>query len=315
MNLFDKRLIFNMGKGGVGKSVVSAALTLLALQKGKKVLYVQVNTQDKSAFYLDIPPAEENIRQAAPNLFTVNIRPAAALKEYVLMQVRLELIYRIVFTNRPVRFFLKAVPAMNDLVVLGKIYYHVMQTDKHDRPLYDLIIVDAPATGHGVQMLNLPAVMMNAVQSGPVFREAAAMQKMLLDREITAINLVTIPEEMPVVETVELYHKIRDEFRMPLGCLMINQVCRPLFDAADDAAIDQLFESACNDVMLRDPFHVARLETSWRGINKKFIDEVLRKIDLPVVEIPYLFTESFGRSAVEVAGKEIDRILGSYHDA
>ncbi len=311
MDLFAKRLLFTMGKGGVGKSAVSCALTRLALERGKKLLLVQVNTQDKTSMYLGTPPADENVREVFPNLFSVNIQPPAALKEYVLLQVRLEMIYRLVFENRAVKYFLRAVPALNDLVVLGKIYYHVMQKDDAGQPLYDLVIVDAPATGHGLQLLRLPEVMIQAVQRGPVFREATNMLAMLRDPAITAINLVTLPEEMPVAESLEMYEKIRDELHMPMGYLFINGVYEKVLDESDEQAIERIATTAAETdtahSALKNVLDTAKMKISWRKLTERFLSTLRRDIPLPTVELPYIFAECFDGEAIERMSRLIEQ--------
>ncbi len=314
MDLFAKRLLFTMGKGGVGKSAVSCALTRLALERGKKLLLVQVNTPDKTSMYLGTPPADENVREVFPNLYSVNIQPPAAMKEYVLLQVRLEMIYRLVFENRAVKHFLRAVPALNDLVVLGKIYYHVMQKDDAGNPLYDLVIVDAPATGHGLQLLRLPEVMIEAVQRGPVFREATNMLAMLRDPAITAINLVTLPEEMPVAESIEMFGKIRDELHMPLGCLFVNGVYERVLDDDDERAIETLRNKVSNmakpDPVLEHVLRTAAMKISWRRLTGRYMDMLRREIPLPAVKLPFIFDESFGGDAIERLSRVIDCDVG-----
>ena len=313
-DLFDRRLLVVIGKGGVGKSLVSAALARLALKRGKRTLLVQINTKDKIAGYLGCDRAGEDIREVMPGLFSVNIRPAAALKEYVLLKVRLELIYRLVFENRAVRYFLRAVPALNDLVVLGKIYYHVNQTDrKSGRPLYDLVIVDAPATGHGLFLLNLPNVMVRAVKSGPIHREAKGMLEMLQDPEQTAINLVTIPEEMPVAETVEMYQAIAEDYGMPLGFLFVNAIFPRLFEPDDEGRIERLIRYFSEDRAVSELIEIARATASRRKLCNWYLKELTSRVPLSAVRIPYIFSDTDGPEVTDEVAGLIERELMNYH--
>lgn len=298
-HLLDRRLIINMGKGGVGKSIVSASLAKLAVEKGKRVLLVQVNTQDKISDYLGVGKSGSEISEVLPNLFSVNISPPAALKEYALMQVKMEFIYKLVFENRAVKYFLRAVPALNELVVLGKIYYHVNQTiKKSDKPLYDLVIVDAPPTGHGLFLINLPNVMLRVVKSGPVFKEATGMLNMLRDPSQTLINLISLAEEMPVSETMEMYETIRDEYNYPMGFLFVNAVFPDMFDAEDKNCIQNIFEKA-TDKEVTNLARVASIVSSRRKLSETFIEMLKKNVALPMIKIPYIFSKQFGPEEIE----------------
>jgi len=302
-NLLDRRLIINMGKGGVGKSVISASLAKLAVDSGKRVLLVQINTQDKISDYLGVKKSTGEISEVMPNLFSVNISPDKALKEYALMQVKIEFIYKLVFENRAVRYFLRAVPALNDLVVLGKIYYHVNQTFKRsDRPLYDLIIVDAPPTGHGMFLINLPNVMLKVVKNGPIFREATGMQSMLRDPSKTLINLISLAEEMPVAETMEMYEAIRDDYNYPMGLLFVNAVFPDMFDTEDENCILNLVGQGDDDLHLSSLGKIAATVSSRRRLCEKYLKMLEENISLPMTKVPYIFSRNFGP-------KEVQRVI------
>ncbi|RJO66719.1 MAG: ATPase [Myxococcales bacterium] len=313
-DILDKRLLIVMGKGGVGKSLAAAALAKLALKRGKTVLLVQINTKDKIAGYLGCEAADETLKEVMPGLFAVNIRPESAMKEYALLQVRLELIYKLVFENRAVRYFLRAVPALNDLVVMGKIFYHVAQTDEaSDRPRYDLVIVDAPPTGHGLFLLRLPQVMSSVVSTGPIHREALAMLERLRDPDHTAINLVAIPEEMPVSETAEMYETIHRDYRMPLGALFVNAVFPRLFEPDDEGRLERLGRLLKDDPEAGELMRVARTATARRQMSERFIRELTRRVPLPQVQIPYFFTDRFDEATTERVATIIEAGLNDYH--
>jgi anion-transporting ArsA/GET3 family ATPase len=156
--LLDRRLLIVTGKGGVGKSTVSAALALDAARAGKRVLVCEVNAQERVAPLLGAPPAGGTIREAVPGVSTVNVNPHDAMREYGLMVVRFRAIYDAVFENRLVRYFLRVVPSLAELVMLGKIL-HEVRTEERGRPRWDLVVLDAPATGHAVQLLRVPAAL------------------------------------------------------------------------------------------------------------------------------------------------------------
>ena len=118
-DLLDKRLLIVTGKGGVGKSSVAAALALLAARRGKRVLVCEVNAQERVAPLLGAAPSGPVTRQVADNLYTVNVTPPEAMREYGLMVLRFRTIYEAVFENRLVRYFLRVIPSLAELVMLG----------------------------------------------------------------------------------------------------------------------------------------------------------------------------------------------------
>src|SRR5215831_19862387 len=126
-SLLDKRLNIVTGKGGVGKSTISAALSLLKARSGLRTLLCEINTQDRIGPLLgarSVGPATSPIDE---NLWGINIQPEQAMREYALMLLKLESIYSAVFENRFVRYFLRFIPSLNELVMLGKVLYHLQQ--------------------------------------------------------------------------------------------------------------------------------------------------------------------------------------------
>src|SRR6266542_180737 len=216
--LLDRRLVIVTGKGGVGKSTISAALALLAARSGKRVLVCEVNAQERVAPLLGAPASGSEPHEAVPGVFTVNVTPRDAMREYGIMVLKFRSIYDAVFENRLVRYFLRAIPSLAELVVLGKILYEVRLED-HGRPQWDLVVLDAPATGHAVQLLRIPATLLDTVPPGPLRRDAQWMQDLLVDPLTTSLSIVTLPEEMPVNEAIELDAAVRDILGIPRGAL------------------------------------------------------------------------------------------------
>ena len=154
--LLDRRLVIVTGKGGVGKTTVCAALALLAARAGKRVLVCEVNARARVAALLGGPPAGPVIREVRPGISVINVTPPEAMREYGLMVLRFRTIYDAVFENRLVRYFLRVIPSLAEVVMLGKIL-HEARAEEAGRPRWDLVLVDAPATGHAVQLLRVPS--------------------------------------------------------------------------------------------------------------------------------------------------------------
>lgn len=306
----DRRLQIVMGKGGVGRSAITAALARRACEAGLRVLVVQINTKDKLCDYLGQPASSDALCELLPGLFIVNIQPESALREYVLLQVKLELVYRLVFKNRAVSTFLKAVPALNDLLAMGKIQYHMDERLPNGQPRFDRIFVDAPATGHGLFFLGLPLRMAEAIGSGPIHRESKRMHEMLSDPRQTAVHLVAIPEEMPVCETQELYAGLSEELRLPLGGLFINKIPPCVFMPNDIARLDSFLQGREASA---DPFY--RTLGALRGMALRCarmraqMDLLQASIPLPRLYFPLLYSLEFGPAQITQLIEPIKRFV------
>lgn len=224
--LLNKRLIFVSGKGGVGKTTVTVLLGLLSASLGKKTLLVEMNSTGRIGPYFTGLPTPDDETPMAPNLSAINLLPKDCFEEYVLMQVRFKAIYDMFFNNKFVTNFLGATPGLNEILMLGKIY----DFERKEKPravhekLYDLVIVDAPATGHGLSTLEVPHVLESAVHAGPLHSNAVKINKLFADASRTAFCLVTLAEEMPVAETIEYAKGLREKTDFNFGPLFVNAI-------------------------------------------------------------------------------------------
>lgn len=302
--MLDKRLALVTGKGGVGKSTVSAALALIAARRGKRVLVCEVNAQERVAPLLGAPPSGPAIRQAAPGISTVNVTPHEAMREYGLMVLKFQTIYDAVFENRMVRYFLKAIPSLAELVMLGKILNEA-RSEERGRPRWDLVVVDAPATGHAVQLLRVPAALIDTVPGGPLRRDVDWMHELLVDPRRTSLSIVTLPEEMPVNESIELDAQVRDILGIPRGLLFVNAVPEVRFTPEERERLAALEPAGA-------PAGPAARAAVLQGLRAELAARYSRRvrtaIDLPSAEIPLVAAETWGREAVE---RVADSIAGS----
>ena len=205
-SLLEHRLVVLTGKGGVGKSVVGASLALAARERGKRVLLVEVAAPLEASRRLGGPRSRGREVEALPGLFTLNLDPQDAMDEYVRHVVKLDLVARRILANPVYQRFFAAAPGLRELMVLGKIMVLEEARRRLSRePLYDLIVVDAPATGHGLAYLKVPLAASRAIPVGPVGHNARRILQLFRDPERTALVIVAAPEEMAVVEAVELH--------------------------------------------------------------------------------------------------------------
>ncbi|MFT5685026.1 MAG: anion-transporting ArsA/GET3 family ATPase [Myxococcota bacterium] len=207
MSLLSHRVLMVTGKGGVGKTVVSAALGLAAAAAGKKVLIVETSGAQRIPALFGVVGKGYTATVLAENLSTLSITPLEAIEDYVIQQIRVRRLFNLVFRNRIVGPFVDAVPGLHDTVQLGKVF-DLTREETRGKPTWDLVIVDAPATGHGLTMLNAAKTMMDLTRAGPMYEQVRLVQEVLSDPAKTGLVLVSLPEMMPVSETLDLWQRL-----------------------------------------------------------------------------------------------------------
>ncbi len=298
----SRRLHIVTGKGGVGKSTVTAALALAAQREKKRVLVCEVTAKERVASLLGAPDCGPEVKRIDESIWSVHVRPAEAMREYALMVVRFRAIYNAVFENRLVRYFLRAVPSLPEIVELGKVWWHVVkEQDEEGKPRWDAVILDAPATGHGISFLRTPRTILELVSEGPMVRDMKRMQAMLTDPALTAIHVVTMPEEMPVNEAVDLHQAIV-EMQLPEGRLFLNHHFERRFSADERQTLASTDDGALGPSRL-----AARYWGERQDLSAHYEARLRREIELPMTLIPYLAAKEFGRAAVERIAEIVGR--------
>ena len=307
-SLLDRRLLIVAGKGGVGKTTVSCALALVAAQAGKRTLLAEVDGAGRAACLLGIEPgAVGEAREARPSLSVMSVDGSAALAEYLEIIVPVKRVLQAVLSSRIYQYFVAAAPGLKELMTVGKIWYEAERTAAGQRR-WDLVIFDAPATGHSLQYLRMPHAAHEAFGGGLVGRESQRIVDLLTDARRTAINLVTTAEEMPVNETLDMYRQIRAELHMPLGVLFANRVHHCDFAAKDLDAIEDRLDSLTDPLQrctAEEAVSRGREEVGWSAINRTYLEQLRREVEMPLVEIPFAFAEEFGAEEVQAIATAI----------
>jgi anion-transporting ArsA/GET3 family ATPase len=243
ITLLDRRLLFVTGKGGVGKTTIAAALGHLAASRGKRTLLCEVDAKGDLAGAFETGPTAFKEREIAPGLWAMSMDTEASLKEYLGLQLKVPLLARLGPLARTFDFVANAAPGVKEILIVGKLCYEVRE--RH----YDLVVVDAPASGHIVGQLAAPAAMKDLVKVGVVRDQTDWMLDILGDPARTGAVIVATPEEMPVTETVELADRLRDGTVVDLAAVVVNRVLPELFTHGEE----RIFRALC------EPEHAAAL--------------------------------------------------------
>jgi len=307
-SLLDRRLVFVAGKGGVGKSTVSTALALSAIRRGKRVLLVGLDFDDRGRTIAGLrePTGNEPVESLA-GLFRQNVEGKAALEEYLHMVIPVRRVLRAVFESKVYQYFVAAAPGLKELMAIGKIWYEV------DRGRWDLVIVDSPATGHALQYLRMPKAALAAFTAGLVHREANRVWGLLTDSDATAVAVVTTAEELPVNETIEICRQIRGELELPEGVLFVNRFHSPAFSVADVEKASTGWRrggSEARDALVKAVLAAAEEEVSWGALNEHCRARLAAETGWQLVVLPMLFREEFGLADVEKLSFLLDEAMG-----
>lgn len=318
--LFERRVIFVTGKGGVGKTTVSCALALCAARRGKRVLLVETGPKENMSFIFGTDPVGYQPLEVYPGVLALFLEPYAALTEFLQHRFYIGGLARRFVNNRMFRYLAEVAPGWRELITLGKIWTREQaKTGRKGRPVHDLIIVDAPSTGHGLSFLRVPQVLLDTLAFGPIKHYTGLVQKMLEDPELTSLNVVTLAEEMPVAETTELIQTAHQTVRVPLGLVFANAVYPEVFGWGGKTRFrkldtDDLFQAELDlalgeKVSAADVLSCARSLARRRELNEHYLRQLKQQVELPVVELPYMFTEHFDVRDLEELSKRIDQAL------
>lgn len=298
-DLFDLDFVFVVGKGGTGKTTVSAALALAAARRGKRVLVAMANTKERLSYLLEVDAIGARNTRVLPNIEAVNMTPKVALEEYGMMILRVRTLYKAIFENKLVSAFLRGTPGIEAWSMLGKAYFHTKETDETGRRRYDLVIFDAPATGHGLDMLRVPQVIVDVAPPGLLRREAEAAIALFRDPARAGVLIATLPEDMPTNETIELHAALTKELRLPVSRIVVNGVVPTLFRPEERAVFEGLPARVGPGSPLASLARAGRIRSLRERGQEESIQRLAEALPVPRVELPLLFVPEFRRSAVE----------------
>lgn len=313
VDLLDRKLIFVTGKGGVGKSTIAASLAWLGASRGKRTLVCEVDAKGNLADFFETGPTRFEEREIAPRLWAMSMDTEASLKQYLSLQLKIPLVAKVGPLAKMFDFVASAAPGVREIVTVGKLCWEVRE--KH----YDLIVVDASATGHIIGQLAAPQAINQLVQVGLVRQQTGWMLDILEDHSTTGLVVVATPAEMPVNETLELTDRLRSETKVDLAAVVVNRVLPELFGRGEEEVFDKL-DTPDGRTLLDDALggssgpllEAARLTVTMRRSRTEHLERLRGAIDssIPMLYVPYLFFRSHGLRATHQIADSLSAELG-----
>jgi anion-transporting ArsA/GET3 family ATPase len=232
--ILARRVLIVLGKGGVGKSTLSAAIARLANMSGDRALVMECDARAPLAATFGVPSSFAPT-EVAPNLALMTLDGRAALEEYLRLVVPGGMLLKAVFASRLYQFFVQAAPGLRELMALGKVFYDADQIDANT-PARRIIIVDAPASGQALSLLKMPAAARSTFGDSVVGKEARNISRMMRDRRNCAIILVTTADGLSISETIETHAQLTSMHLAP-AAVLFNRMPPSDFDTGDVAAL------------------------------------------------------------------------------
>jgi len=278
--LLDRRLVFLLGKGGVGRSTVAAALGLLAARRGLRAIVVEVSGRGDvpRLFGARCELGEETA--LAAGLWSVDVDPRQALEEYLHDQLPLRLIAEAIGSSATFGYVAAATPGLRELLTIGKIWELAQpQRRAPDAQPYDVVVVDAPATGHGLALLAAPRTFAAAAHVGPIARQGRRIAATLDDRVLTALAAIATPEQAAVDELVHL----RSELGGVLDAAIVNAAGADRYSTADAQALATAAADPAIGAPARAAIAIARREAARAHAERAQIARLPGAVVLPLI--------------------------------
>lgn len=288
LDYLDKRLIFVTGKGGVGKSTVAIAMGIRAALEGKRTIVVEVaSTENTSRIFRQEDVGYKEV-EVANDLWAISIDPDDSMREYVLLQLKVRAMRDLLFRSRMFTYLADATPGLKELVTIGKIWELAQPNRKikHGRR-YDLVIVDSPATGHGISFLQTPRTFANIARVGPMHTQSRALENMITDHELTGSVIVSLPEEMPVNETADLEAELTGDIDVSVDRVIMNALYPDRFSKTDMTALKKLADS--EDRELRAVYRGALTQSRRSAAQQEQLERLRGMVSSPITTLPFIF--------------------------
>jgi len=308
--LLDKRLVIVTGKGGVGKSTVSLAIALAAARQGKRTILCEVSNQEQLSRAFHRAEVGFHEVELTENLWGISLDPDEAMREYVLLQLKVKAMRDLLFRSRIFTYLAAATPGLKELVTIGKIWELALDDRKvKSGRRYDLVIVDAPATGHGVGFLQTPRTFANLARVGPIRDHAEALDALIRDPKRTGVAVVALPEEMPVNETSMLEERLESEIHIGVDRIFCNGLYPERFSDSESASVAALVDLENGDedrsVLVRAAARAAVTQVRRARDQRQQLARLEELCKAPVTTLPFLFSPEVGAEQIRSLSEEL----------
>lgn len=279
------QLLFVTGKGGVGKTSIAVALATSAAASGKRTLLCEMDAKGAVAQALGVSKLSFEPTEVSPQLFAMAMNTQDSLREYIRLFVRIPLITSIGPLAKMFDFVASAAPGVKEILAVGKLCWEVREKN------YDIVIVDAEASGHIVSQIEAPHTLTNIVQVGLIRDQTKWMQEILHDPTRTGVVIVTTPEEMPVVETIELLDTLQNTTSVSVAAVVANRVSGDIFADRDLPLLAalQTFVGSQQHALLTAPLRAVEIAVDRRThavTHLALLAQRLRSPSIPLVVLP-----------------------------
>ncbi len=291
--MLDKRLLFVTGKGGVGKTTVSAALGLRAASAGKRTIVCEVGEQERMPDLFGARTGGHSEIELESGLWHISVNPERAKEEWLRYKLRSVTLAGVVGHSRLFHYLTAAAPGLTELVTMGKVWELAQLQRKTARASpYDLVILDAPATGHALAMLRAPRTFSEVARVGPVHRQAGTIHRFLSNRSLTGYVGVALPEEMPVSETLEL------ERELAFDAIYVNAVLPQRFNRAEAERMAKLDDRGSPEASAA--LRAALAEHARAQAQHRELRRLRRDVSAPIKTLPYVFRPELERGDLDL---------------
>jgi anion-transporting ArsA/GET3 family ATPase len=292
-DLLDKRLVIVTGKGGVGKSTVALAIGMAAAESGKRTIVCEVAAQEGISRRFHHAEVGFHEVEMAENLWAISIDPDESMREYVLLQLKVRAARDLLFRSKVFGYLAAATPGLRELVTIGKIW-ELAQGKRRVKGgrNYDLVVVDAPATGQGIGFLQTPRTFANVARVGPMASQAETLDAFLTNHRRTGVAIVSLPEEMPVNETAMLEREVSESVGASVDRIYMNGLYPDRFTADEAVRLSAAAEEASGET------RAALLEALGERHRARAQGEQLARLaeltEAPITTLPFLFEPEVG---------------------
>ena len=307
-SLLDKQLIFVTGKGGVGKSTTTAALALMAARLGKRVLICELDAETSMERMFGVQDVGFEPTEVSTRVWAANIRRAEALGAFITRAVPGGRIARAILQNRVASVLFDAAPSVMETVILDQVALHATASPKR----FDLVVVDMPASGHALHWMNVPRNMADLISVGDLSKRIRRLAEIIEDPKRSEIVLVTLPEEMPVNETLELYERMSTTIGTPVEAIVVNGIRPALEQEEERQTVAELRDLAGSD---EDQAAIDRildgldLLSFWSREDHTHAGRLAEETEATLVEVPFIFRKGTDVDLVRSISRSLEAEL------